>query len=102
MQSLRHLFDDVGIEVKAQEGIFSVELLANRGDHYCYAGIAREFVGRLGGSVCHPQVSDMIVGEDGPNVSIETELCLVYSATYLESQNPQNPLRRNAGSTNSL
>lgn len=88
---LRHLFDDVGIEVKkAQEGIFSVELLANRGDHYCYAGIARELCGRLGGSVCHPQVSDMIVGEGGPKVSIETDLCLVYSATYLESQNPQD------------
>ena len=88
---LRHLFDDVGIEVKkSQEGIFSVELLANRGDHYCYAGIARELSGRLGGSVCHPEISDMIVGEGGPKISIETELCLVYSATYLEAQNPQD------------
>ncbi len=89
-KELRHLFDDVGIEVKkSQDGVFSVELLANRGDHYCYAGIARELSGRLGGSVCHPKISEMIVGEDGPKVSIETELCLAYSATYLETKNPQ-------------
>ncbi|MAA78453.1 MAG: hypothetical protein CL916_04275 [Deltaproteobacteria bacterium] len=88
---LRHLFDDVGIEVKkSQDEVFSVELLANRGDHYCYAGIAREISGRLGGSVCHPQISEMIVGEDGPKVSIETDLCLIYTATYLETQEPKD------------
>ena len=87
---LRHLFDDVGIEVKkSQDGIFSVELLANRGDHYCYAGIARELSGRIGGSVCHPKISEMTVGDNGPSISIETDLCLVYTATYLEAKEPQ-------------
>lgn len=87
---LRHLFDDVGIEVKkAQAGVFSVELLANRGDHYCYAGIAREISGRIGGPVCHPKISEMVVGDDGPKISIETDLCLIYTATYLEAKDPQ-------------
>ncbi len=32
---LRHLLDDVGIEVKRmdEQGVIGVELLANRGDH---------------------------------------------------------------------
>jgi phenylalanyl-tRNA synthetase beta chain len=87
---LRHLLDDVGIEVKKVDGeIFSVELLANRGDHYCYAGIARELSGRLGQTVCYPNSSTLIVGENGPRVSIETDLCLVYTATYLEATAPK-------------
>ena len=87
---LRHLLDDVGIEVKkSQDGIISVELLANRGDHYCYAGIAQELSGRLGHAVCSPEKTTMEVGADGPEVSLETELCLVYTATYLETEDPQ-------------
>ena len=87
---LRHLLDDIGIEVKkSQDGILSVELLANRGDHYCYAGIAQELSGRLGGAVCAPKKTVMDVGQGGPEVSIETELCLVYTATYLESTDPK-------------
>lgn len=50
---LRVLLDEVGIEVKRVEDTdgpltFSVELLANRGDHHCYRGVAREVVGRTG------------------------------------------------------
>ena len=44
---LRHLLDDIGIEVKRLEEndgdiVYGLELLANRGDHHCYMGIARE------------------------------------------------------------
>ena len=86
---LRHLLDDVGIEVKkAQEDVFTVELLANRGDHYCYLGIARELSGRLGSPVCSPRTTELQVGENGPSVVLETDLCLLYSATYLESKEP--------------
>ena len=54
LHDARELLDDVGIEVKTAETsslgtVFNVELLANRGDHYCYAGIAREVSGRTGG-----------------------------------------------------
>ena len=77
---LRHLLDDVGIEVKKVENdIFTVELLANRGDHYCYAGIAREISGRLGGAICLPEYSDLRVGTDGPDISVETDLCFLCS-----------------------
>ena len=50
--TLRHLLDDLGLEVKRAERhptagtIFTLELLANRGDHHCYAGVAREITGR--------------------------------------------------------
>jgi len=89
--SLRHLLDDVGIEVKKVDGdVFSVELLANRGDHYCYAGIARELSGRLGGEICLPAYTALEVGESGPKISVETDLCLVYSATYLEASESQD------------
>ncbi len=85
---LRHLLDDVGIEVKKiddKEGTISIELLANRGDHYCYEGIARECSGRLGGKVCRPEFTKLEVGENGPQVENRTEKCLIYTATYLES-----------------
>ena len=85
--ALRLLLDDVGIEVKKmnqEEGTISVELLANRGDHYCYEGIARECSGRLGGEVRLPEFTRLEVGEAGPKVENRTEKCLVDTATYLE------------------
>ena len=58
---LRHLLDDVGIEVKrvrqeSNDTIYGLELLANRGDHYCYQGIARALHGRTGAALCGPQL----------------------------------------------
>lgn len=49
---VRHLLDDLGMEVKdlVSEGssrIFTIETLANRGDHLHALGIAREISGRL-------------------------------------------------------
>ncbi|MCA8960042.1 MAG: hypothetical protein KDC38_05995 [Planctomycetes bacterium] len=44
---VRELLDDLGLEVKRAQtdnGIcaLTLELLANRGDHHCYVGLARE------------------------------------------------------------
>ena len=97
--ALRELLDNVGIEVKKinEEGAISVELLANRGDHYCYEGIARECSGHIGGSVSIPDFVTLDTGETGetgdtrPQVENRTEKCLVYTATYLERKGAQNP-----------
>jgi phenylalanyl-tRNA synthetase beta chain len=89
--AVRHLLDDVGIEVKrvSESGAdvsFSLELLANRGDHRCYAGIARELCGRVGGELLLPPVAELTTTEGasaGLSVSVESEACLLYTATSL-------------------
>ena len=94
----RELLDDVGIEVKTSETtslgtVFNCELLANRGDHYCYAGIAREASGRTGGRLNFPPVAKLNA-EPAPAtiVKIETPLCLVYTATELFRGETTSPL----------
>jgi phenylalanyl-tRNA synthetase beta chain len=89
MHDARELLDDVGIEVKTAETsslgtVFNVELLANRGDHYCYAGIAREVSGRTGGKLRYPPVANLNrEPATAERVRIETPLCLVYTVTEL-------------------
>ncbi|MFV2120348.1 phenylalanine--tRNA ligase beta subunit-related protein, partial [Streptomyces sp. Act-28] len=51
-RSACEVLEDVGIEVKRlqetpQGDVATLELLADRGDHHCYAGIARELGGRF-------------------------------------------------------
>jgi phenylalanyl-tRNA synthetase beta chain len=87
-REVRALLDDVGVEVKRVEGpaddpVFAVELLANRGDHYCYLGVATEVAGRTGGQVCHPVCTELSAGEPPHPVIVETDLCLVYTLTAL-------------------
>ena len=87
-RALRLLLDDIGIEVKRTEVVdgdqrLTVELLANRGDHHCYAGVAREISGRTGSQLCLPEYSALNVGPQSPEVAIETDLCLLYTATKL-------------------
>jgi phenylalanyl-tRNA synthetase beta chain len=85
----RELLDEVGIEVKSAETndlgtVFNVELLANRGDHYCYQGIAREVRGRTAGILRYPPVKKLDVERaDATHVRIESPLCLVYTVTEL-------------------
>jgi phenylalanyl-tRNA synthetase beta chain len=93
----RNLLDDVGIEVKTADAtewgtLFNVELLANRGDHYCYGGIAREVSGRTGKSLQYPPVR-AIEAQPAPaaRIRIETPLCLVYTLTELFA--PEGPAR---------
>src|SRR5687767_15053264 len=89
MHDAREFLDDVGIEVKTAETsslgtVFNVELLANRGDHYCYAGIAREVSGRTGGRLRYPPVATLNRQSATPDrVRIESPLCLVYTVTEL-------------------
>ena len=84
----RELLDDVGVEVKRIEQtefgpVATVELLANRGDHYCYQGIARELSGRTGAGVIQPPVASLTTGESPWPVDIQTPLCSLYTVTML-------------------
>jgi phenylalanyl-tRNA synthetase beta chain len=85
----RELLDDVGIEVKSVETsdagtVFNCELLANRGDHYCYEGIAREVSGRTGGQLRYKKLHKLEVHPaDATRVKIESPLCLIYTVTEL-------------------
>ena len=94
----RELLDDVGVEVKTSDTtslgtVFNCELLANRGDHYCYAGIAREARGRTGGELRFPPMAKLDVQPATPDrVRIETPLCLVYTVTELFRGETQSPL----------
>ncbi len=85
----RELLDEIGIEVKNADTssigtVFNCELLANRGDHYCYEGVAREVRGRTGGKLHYPPVRKLtVVPADATRVRVETPLCLVYTVTEL-------------------
>jgi phenylalanyl-tRNA synthetase beta chain len=89
----RELLDDVGIEVKSVETsavgtVFNCELLANRGDHYCYEGVAREVSGRTGGQLRYPKLHKLnVLPADATHVKIESPLCLVYTVTELSRGN---------------
>ena len=89
-RELRDLLDDIGVEVKRLEVVdgdphLNLELLANRGDHYCYEGVAREIAGRTGQSVCQPDIAPLELGESPhPMHSESQEGCLVYTLTLLE------------------
>lgn len=88
-RAVRTLLDEVGVEVKrfdpSAPGVpMTLELLANRGDHHAYVGIAREVVGRLGGGVRLPEVAELSTGDSPHPVVIEADdLCGVYSLTRL-------------------
>ncbi|MEL6343904.1 MAG: phenylalanine--tRNA ligase subunit beta [Myxococcota bacterium] len=85
-QAIQDLLDDVGIEVKRNDGDrLTVELLANRGDHRCYAGIAREVHGRTGKGIHLPDTAPLqrVDHSDIIPLRVETERCLAYSLTLL-------------------
>ncbi|MEA2463836.1 MAG: phenylalanyl-tRNA synthetase beta chain [Acidobacteriota bacterium] len=88
-REVRELLDDVGIEVKTAEmtelgTVFNVELLANRGDHYAYDGLARELSGRIRKPLKYPKLKKLDAQPADPSrVKIETPLCLVYTLTEL-------------------
>lgn len=90
-KELRRLLDDTGLEVKRVETdasgrtVFTLELLANRGDHHCYEGVATELNGRLGTGVRRPELARLESAATGPwALDCQTPRCLVYSATLLE------------------
>ena len=86
-RELRNLLDDIGVEVKRHDesnGKFTLELLANRGDHHCYVGLAREISGRTGAPTCRPSFAELQTGTAPIDLKIRTDLCSRYSATLLE------------------
>lgn len=93
-RALRDLLDDLGLEVKRLDPLddgdlaLTLELLANRGDHHAYAGIAREIAGRTQGSVQLPDTLDLQIGPSPIDVHIETSACLRYTATLLHRAEP--------------
>lgn len=94
-RAIRMLLDDIGIEVKrhdTERDAFTVELLANRGDHHCYVGLAREINGRTGGGICAPEVPALTIGKSPHPLILETDLCSRYSATLLERSGRDSPL----------
>ncbi len=87
-RELRLLLDDVGIEVKrvdASDGPlrFTVELLANRGDHHCYRGIAREIAGRTGLPLRDVAVAALDTTAGNWPVECLSDKVLRYTATVL-------------------
>ncbi|MEJ2680999.1 MAG: phenylalanine--tRNA ligase subunit beta [Gammaproteobacteria bacterium] len=83
ISQIRDLMEDLGLEVKRSDDspgdvIFTLELLANRGDHHCYAGLAREIHGRTGWPIFLPTLSNQHeVGNRGL-ARVETANCLNY------------------------
>jgi len=88
-RELRLLLDDLGLEVKRVEEIegpltFTLELLANRGDHHCYEGIAREITGRTGLGLRSVATTPLDVSVGSWPVERHTPLVLTYTATLME------------------
>lgn len=98
IDQIRDLMEDVGLEVKRSEVspddvTFTLELLANRGDHHCYAGLAREIYGRTGWKVSLPSFSNQNETKKTGIVSVETDYCLNYVLTELKKNTPtEKPL----------
>jgi phenylalanyl-tRNA synthetase beta chain len=87
-RELRLLLDDVGIEVKKVDDtngpvVFTVELLANRGDHHCYRGLAREITGRTGLPLSDVASTPLDLSDGVWPVERHTDLVLRYTATVL-------------------
>lgn len=87
-KALRRLLDDLGVEVKrldvqGADALLTLELLANRGDHHCYAGVAREIAARTKTELRLPPARTLEVGAPPLPLRIESEKCLLYTATPL-------------------
>lgn len=83
-EELRVLFDDIGLEVKDIDlsnahPVFTIETLANRGDHLYALGIAREISARTLARVHLPSIAQSL-SDRKPAVAarIETDLCRRY------------------------
>ena len=69
VHALRGLLDDLGLEVKRvdrfeDDHVLTLELLANRGDHRCYEGVAREVAARTG-TIVAPLALAFVVERSG-------------------------------------
>lgn len=80
---LLHLMEDIGLEVKkaeriGEEDIFTLELLANRGDHHSYAGLAQEIHGRTGWAKKSVEIPSTSPSKDTSLVDVKSENCFNY------------------------
>lgn len=87
-KALRKLLDDLGVEVKrldsaGGDALLTLELLANRGDHHCYAGVAREVAARTQTPLIFPEAPALPVGAPAVPLRIDSDKCLLYTATPL-------------------
>ncbi len=87
-KALRRLLDDVGVEVKrldvqGDDAKLTLELLANRGDHHCYVGVAREIAARTKTALELPKASPLPLGAPPVPLRLESDKCLLYTATPL-------------------
>ena len=91
---LRHILDDLGLEVKdvetkGSETTFNIETLANRGDHVSVIGMAREFAGRfLKPLKAQPSVNQFPNKEISFKIKKLTALCTRYAALEMEVTKP--------------
>lgn len=89
----KELFEDIGLEVKridkeGDDNLITFELLANRGDHHSYEGVAREVSGRTGFPLKPIPMGKMSYTDNSSLFSIDTDGCIAYSATEFRNDNP--------------
>ena len=97
----KDLFEDIGLEVKnietlANDTLITFELLANRGDHHSYEGVAREVSGRTGGQLKQIPMTPMRFEQESSKFSIDTDGCIAYSLTefLVDGKTNGEPLKR--------
>lgn len=81
----RKLLDDLGLEVKDySDGVFTIETLANRGDHLSAFGVARELSARLLTGVKMPALAaELPEKRTSVPVTVDSDLCLRYGLLEL-------------------
>ncbi|GAB2590824.1 phenylalanine--tRNA ligase subunit beta [Spirosoma areae] len=88
---VQEIMEDIGLEVKKVENsekgtLFTLELLANRGDHHCYVGLAREIHGRTGWEMCIPPMHVDRELNNLNKVDVQTDKCFNYVLTELRKK----------------
>lgn len=97
--ALRHTLDDIGLEVKGVEAnsdagvVFTIETLANRGDHLYAIGVARELSARTLAQISVPPVAGNLSDrKSSVLVRRVTEKCSRYALLEMSLPSPM-PLR---------
>lgn len=95
---LHDMLEDIGLEVKRVEHgendiVFTLELLANRGDHHCYMGLARELHLRTAWPLSLPDLAEIAPRGDAPLAVVQSEACLAYTLSeyHLEGEQQELP-----------
>jgi phenylalanyl-tRNA synthetase beta chain len=96
---LRHTLDDIGLEVKGVEAssdagvVFTIETLANRGDHLYALGVAREISARTLAQISMPTIAGQLSDRKASIVVRRaTDKCSRYALLEMSLPNPM-PLR---------